>query len=264
MAISNKMQSNSMCYRQDYLSKVILRADFESGLVGSLAERSQFSDQIALLFPHVSSLSMMELQIEMGEAGSNDVKQLNKGSQWTHRKSVDGTAQACLGPGHLTLEYGPGDYESFDAFFNEFKVLIEKLEECFGAFDLNRIGLRYVNEIRLPGRALDWKGIIRPELVAAVLAPAVTGGRLLRSMHQVVELHDEDQILFNYGIFNPDFPAPVVQRFFILDIDCSRAGCIPVAEALSCVKQLNAHATATFEASIDGGLRETMGVKENE
>lgn len=254
------MPTKTKCYRQNFLSQVILRADFGTSPIESLSERTKFTDAISKKFPHVSKNSVVTLEFEVTPGEAGNVKQTPNGNQWTHTKTVAGTAKAILSTQFLALEYGPGDYESFDAFFKEFTFLTKQLTKFFGAFPLDRIGLRYVNEIRLPGKALDWDGIVRKDLVTSVTTPAAAGGRLLRSMHQVVELHEQDQVLLNYGLFNPDFPAPVVQRYFVIDADCSRTGVIPIDEALTCVKKLNDYASNVFESCIEDGLREIMGV----
>ena len=204
-------------------------------------------------------MPIMEMKVNMTPEGGGFEHRI-MGTQWVHRKTVDGTAALTLASNYISLEYGPGDYSTFDAFFSEFAFLITTLSDDFGTSEVDRIGLRYINEIRLPGRALDWDGIIRDELVAAIKAPAVANGRLLRSMHQVIEQHGDDQVILNYGIFNPDYPAPVVQRFFILDVDCNRQGLIQTTEALACVRQLNVLATEAFESNIDDGLRKFMEV----
>lgn len=256
-----EMPVNQICYKQNFLSKVILRADFGTHPQQLDAEIAKFSKGIAAVFPHSSSNPLMHLHVEVGGAEGDGVKHTNVGTHWAYTKTPTATAQVVLQPTFMALEYGPGDYDSFNSFVVEFELLLAQLFEVFGEFPLDRVGLRYVNEIRLPGKALDWAGMIRENLVSAVLTPAVAGGRLLRSMHQVVELHGEDQVLLNYGIFNPDFPAPAVQRFFILDIDCSRSGVIHKAEAIACVTQLNGHAVVAFESSIDDGLRDRMEIK---
>lgn len=256
------MPINQICYSQNFLSKVILRADFGTHPLKLDAEVAKFSDGMALVFPYRSSNPLLHIHVEMGgaEGDNGGIKHTNAGTHWVYTKTPAGTAQVVLEPTFMALEYGPGDYESFNDFLAEFTQMLDQLYGAFGEFPLDRIGLRYVNEIRLPGKALEWKGIIREELITAVLAPAVAGGRLLRSMHQIVELHGEDQVLFNYGIFNPDFPAPVVQRFFILDIDCSRSGVIQKTEAIDCVNMLNNHAGNAFESSIGDELRTVMKV----
>jgi uncharacterized protein (TIGR04255 family) len=255
------MPNNQMCYEQNFLAKVILRADFGTHPIAFDAEVTKFSSGIAATFPQSSSNLLMRVDFDVATEGTSGIKHTKAGTQWIHRKSPSGTAQVVLEPTFMALEYGPGDYESFDAFLTEFTLLLNQLYDVFGEFPLDRIGLRYVNEIRLPGKALEWSGVIREELVNAVMAPAVPGGRLLRSMHQLVELHGDDQVLFNYGIFNPDFPAPAAQRFFILDIDCSRTGVVQRNEAIACIKVLNNHSTVAFESSIGDELRKIMGVK---
>jgi len=250
-----------MCYDQNFLSKVILRADFGTHPIALGAEVTKFSNGVAATFPHISSNLLMRVDFDVATEGTSAVKHTKAGTQWVHRKSPAGTAQVVLEPTFMALEYGPGDYQSFEAFLAEFTLLSNQLYDVFEEFPLDRIGLRYVNEIRLPGKALEWSGVIREELVSAVMASAVPDGRLLRSMHQVVEQHGDDQVLFNYGIFNPDFPAPAVQRFFILDIDCSRTGAVQRNEAIDCIKSLNNHSTVAFESSIGDELRKIMGVK---
>lgn len=253
------MPTLETCYSTNYLAKVILRADFGSNPTGPLEEATAFADKVAHLFPHSVKNSLVEMQVNITENG-NDVAHKHVGTQWTLTKAIGSTMTVSLQPTFLSLEYGPGDYVSFPAFFAEFQLLIDKLTEAFGNRSFDRIGLRYINEIRLPGRALDWNGIIHSRLVGAVLTPALENGRLIRSMHQIVERHGENQIHFNYGIVNPDFPAPVVQRFFVLDIDCSREGVLNRSEALDCIQQLNDLATLTFESSIEQGFRQILGV----
>lgn len=256
------MPNTPMCYASNYLSKVIIRADFSSNPLGMLSERTTFSESIAEAFPHINSRPVMEMSINMSAEGNGGVERQNTGTHWIHYKAVDGTAYVTLAPNFLTLEYGPGDYKTFDDFFAEFKLVFNALIEKFNIPQVDRIGLRYINEIRLPGKALDWDGVIAPELVSSVKAALQSNARMLRSMHQMVQQFEDDQVLFTYGIVNPDFPAPVVQRDFILDIDCCRQGITESGKALSCVRRLNELATEIFELSIGDGLRHKLGVVE--
>lgn len=254
------MPAEQMCYQQDFLSLVVLRIDFPAATMG-VEERSAFSVKIAERFPHSSVIPLREMMVNFTETGG-DLVQRDLGHQWTYRKTVAGSISLVLAQDNMTLTYGPSDYTGFVPFLEEFNFALTAAADAFKIQNFIRIGLRYINEIRLQGRALEWDGVIDKRLVQAVLAPALAGGRMQRSMHQVSEVHDEDQILLNYGLVNPDFPAPLIQRHFVIDIDASRQGLITYNEALECVKRLNYISTQTFESCIDDDLRAIMKVKD--
>ncbi|MYM24834.1 TIGR04255 family protein [Duganella sp. FT135W] len=251
------MPATQMCYGRDFLTAVVIKVDFPTTPLTLTEEKNPFLDKVSERFPHLSAAPLREMMFNFAD-GVSDVVHRDFGFAWTALKSPGGTVSLALGHDALTLTYGPSDYVGFDAFFEEFSFILDALVDNFGMRHFTRVGLRYVNEIRLPGRALDWAGIIDERLVSATLAPALNGGRLLRSMHQVCEQHDEDQVLLNYGLVNPDYPAPLVQRHFILDIDSFRQSVITVDETKNCIKRLNNLCTDTFENSIGSDLRSLM------
>lgn len=254
------MPQKEMCYERDFLSRVILRADFAGAQVALTNEPSEFTRKVAERFPASISMPMRDLAFSLTETGA-DVAHRDRGHQWEHRKTADGTIVVMLGTDFISLQYGPADYTGYAQIAEDYAFIADALNESFGIPEFSRIGLRYINEIRLPGRALEWDGIIEPTLISSVLTRVVSGGRMQRSMHQLCELHDEDQVLLTYGLFNPDFPAPIVQKHFVIDIDCSRNGQISAGDGKGVVKRLNSLAASTFEGAIDEKLRKEMGVK---
>lgn len=144
-----------------------------------------------------------------------------------------------------------------------------EIETIFGAFNqlyqtpiVNRIGLRYINEITLPdGNPLDWDTLINEKLIASVKACFDDHDMaMVRSLHQVQILENDATMLFHYGLYNPDYPAVLTRRQFILDIDSFKIGTIPGNEVLSTFKQLNEICEKMFEESIEDGLRQRMEV----
>ena len=253
-----------MCYSTNHLSKVILRADFLQLQNELLTNCDAFTAAIRTNFPHVTSLPLMAMSVEVMQEGEANVSRTDSGTQWTYRKEIDGTIAVVVSPNFVSLEYGPADYTTFDAFLADFEMAFNAFRGLFNIEQVVRVGLRYINEIRLPGRAMDWDGIIDQSLIAAVKASLLPTGRMVRSIHQIVQQVGEDQVLLTYGLPNPDFPSPNVQRFFILDIDCYRSYTIESNTVVACAKELNVNATEAFEASIDTGLRDKMGIVVNE
>jgi uncharacterized protein (TIGR04255 family) len=248
-----------MCYKTNFLTKVIVRADFASHDLGQLDNHDSFAASIASDFPHVEKGQLVKMAFTMGLGNSGANKQ-ETAPQFTYKRKIDGTVSLVLGPTFMVLEYGPADYSSFEEFFACFSKVFSALKESFSVPQVDRIGLRYINEIRLPGRATDWEGIISADLISSVRSANMSDSRLLRSMHQVIQRVGDCQITCNYGIVNLDFPAPAVERHFILDIDCNRDGLLESADALTSVKKLNDLATQMFESSIDNGLRDKMEI----
>lgn len=249
-----------MHYNKNFLSKVILRLDFDP--VQELASsnvKPKFSDGIESRFPIANGQPLSQLSVSITPEGTGLEQQLS-GMQWSHFKKADGTLFCVLAPTHMSLEYGLGDYKHFADFKDDAAFVLEALWRSVNIPGIHRLGLRYINEISLPqGAALDWDGYIADELISAVKAPSLSGGSLQRSMHQFSARFGDDNLIFHYGIFNPDFPNAVSRREFILDIDCNRPGTIEKSEVLEAVTALNALAENTFEASIGSKMREELG-----
>jgi uncharacterized protein (TIGR04255 family) len=255
------MSQKEMCYERDFLSRVILRADFTGSPISLPNEPSEFTRKVADRFPVATSTPVRDVMFNVTDVGGAIVNNHDRGHQWSHRKSVDGTIVVILEADFISLEYGPADYKGYAQIAEDFAYIADALGESFGIPEFSRVGLRYINEIRLPGRALDWDGVIAPGLISTTLHRVVADGRLQRSMHQLCELHGDDQVLLTHGLFNPDFPAPLVQKHYIIDIDCSRNGQISAGDSKAVVKRLNSLAASTFEGCIDEKLRKEMGVK---
>jgi len=251
-----------MHYRKNYLSKVIFKIDFGSFIKKTQNDdlASKFSSGINEIYPTVRSKSITQITMKVSPSGSG-MEQGVIGKVWEHNDK-DQNKVLILSPDFLLLEYRNGVYSHFPEFKNDMFSIYEKFQSVFDIPTFSRIGLRYVNEIRIPeGNPLNWEGLIKDFLVKSTLAGLSSEMKLTRSMHQFMAKHDDDiSILFQYGIFNPEYPNPVSRREFILDIDCSVSATIEKGEIIDRLVELNAVAEKTFENSIDDKLRKLMEV----
>jgi uncharacterized protein (TIGR04255 family) len=77
----------------------------------------------------------------------------------------------------------------------------------------------------------------------------------------VVEMRlDRIGLRFQFGMPNPDFPAPIRQPLFVLDLDAYANG-LEAADVASHLDNAHGHIQAVFEDSITDALREVMGVQ---
>ena len=123
---------------------------------------------------------------------------------------------------------------------------------------ISRFGLRFINEIVLEeGPPTDWKGYIDPRLLAS-LDFFPNHGELCRSFN-ITDLRYEDlQLKFQFGMHNPDYPAIIKRKTFILDLDAYYAGLQDRALVMKNVDEGHRRIQELFERSITDKLREKM------
>jgi uncharacterized protein (TIGR04255 family) len=249
-----------MHYKKNFLTKTILRFDF--GAVPALkgAEKSEFSARIEDIYPLVTPKPTTTVSLNFGPKGSAIQHEVTA-MLWEHRKVQDGTRVVFLSSDFLAIEFGPNDYDHFPPFRAEMEKVFGAFQAVYQPTHINRLGLRYINEITLPqGNPLEWTGLVKAELITSVKACFTNGAKMVRSVHQLQMQREDLAMRFVYGISNPDHPAALARRHFMLDYDCYQQESIPSNEVMSTLDRLNGFCETMFEASIDGGLRQLMEV----
>ena len=240
------------------MTQTILRVDYDNLPAPQMEQRPELSDRMRDHFPIATGNPVGTLMVNFSPTGSGIQQQIT-GKQWEHRKADGGTKILFFTPDHLSLEYGQGDYDHFPPFLAEFEIALNALIQIYPDIQIKRIGLRYVNQIQFDeGNPLDWEAFLAPDLVNSVKAGIPEGAALARSMHQLHLRHDNLDLLCHYGISNPEYPATVSRREFILDFDCFRSEVVPNNEVLTTITRLNVMCEAAFERSILENLRTYM------
>lgn len=246
-------------YQNTFLKQVILRMDFNRLAALQTDAETPFTQDMRARYPDVSSNPATMFSLTMSPTGVNLGQQ---GAGWTRvHKALGVVRSVTLAPEFVAIEYGEGAYKHFNELREQVAFVLASFRNRFGEQLFTRIGLRYVNEITFPqGSALDWDGLIEPDLVTAVKAGLVENLKMARSVHQLVATKDDISVIVNYGINNPDYPNPVARRQFVLDIDCYVSTVVEAGEAEQRVKDVNALAEQVFESSVEDGLRNIMGI----
>lgn len=250
-----------MHYRHNHLTKVVLRLDYEPIAAlrdpGTLQTKPEFSTRIAEKYPFVVSVPTTTISINLGPAGSGMNPQIT-GANWFHRKTENGTCVVVLAPEFAAIEYGKNDYDHFPVFRTEVALVVNALRELYSVSIFTRIGLRYINEIVLTeGNPLAWDNLIAPDLITGIKAGKQADADMVRSMHQLHIRKSECDMVFNYGLSNPDYPNALARRVFVLDYDCSRSR-VDTNESLTAIDHLNKFCESMFENSVGNDLRQKM------
>lgn len=158
--------------------------------------------------------------------------QQQTGEDAQHRfEDTDGIFRVVLAPDFIALETTA--YSDIDDFAGRISSLAAAVQEHYAPAEIQRVGLRFINELRFAGADPKTEMIdaIEPTLLGAAGAPQLVD--VVYGSQQVLELHGEDRrMLVRHG-YQPGGttvdpttmlaagtpPAELNHPFYLLDID---------------------------------------------
>jgi uncharacterized protein (TIGR04255 family) len=153
-------------------------------------------------------------------------------------------------------------YKSYEDFKADFGELVSAVKKEFPDAQVSRFGLRYINNIEIPGiTAVNaWNQYIDPSLLGVI--PFFHNTQQLTRLFHVAELMEDDiRVRFQFGLPNPDYPALIKRPIFVLDLDAYIQVAHDLNEALGYMDNGHVRLQALFEKSITDKLRELMHAK---
>lgn len=123
---------------------------------------------------------------------------------------------ATVAPDFFSLE--TLSYESWEDFRDRLDQLVRAVSEVLSPRLVQRVGLRYLDELRVPGitTAADWSGRISPSFLGAASDPEV--GASVTGIQQAVEMQgpNDTRVTLRHGTVR----AVDGQPAYLLDHDC--------------------------------------------
>ena len=252
---------NHIEYKKNFLKNVIFRLDFNSLEQLGTSILPEFGNVIAEKYHSPTQNEVKHLQVSISADGTKIIKEE---SCWIWKYEHKGSAKKSISllKDALIFECHETGYKNFPTFEEDVCFIFNKFVELYDVKQFGRMGLRYINEIFIPENKspLKWEGYINLNLCKALESGIVDSSTPIRSMHQVQIKLDEIDVLFNYGIFNRDYPNPIAKPELILDYDYYISGVLEKNDVLSKLVSLNAVSRRMFESSIEDQLREKMEV----
>lgn len=240
-------------YKRPFLKTVVVRADFASP--SAVMESPVAVERILRIFPIPEHAQVVTQVVEMPPTGEERVIGQNTRTELNFF-AKDRSSKVFLAETFCGIQYF--SYNDFDELFSAFANVMTTLTEVDSELQIKRLGLRYVNDIRPTNQArpLVWTNLIK----ASLLAPfKLNRGHKVTRAFQVLELLVDDfNLKFQYGMPNLDYPAPIRQKSFILDMDAYFDGILDAQEVGHMLKRFHAEIESTFEASITDKLRKMM------
>lgn len=246
-------------YEKNYLTQVITRIDFLSPL-NSLRD---------VLPPAVASLSKELFPIPepkeiigrefMVSSEAKQVQEREIATKEWHFFGKEREKRLVITPESMFVEFKV--YGSFEELLSHFLSISDGLFGSFGDLQVKRLGLRYVNNLQVPGPNLfSWNAYLNKNLLSMLNIPA-DRTRIARAFNNL-ELNMGDFVVrFRYGMHNPDYPAPIRKKTFILDYDAYTTSLLTKEEIRQSLPVFHEQIEQLFENSITDRLRGIMNVQ---
>lgn len=246
-------------YKETYLTQVIVRLDFASPIEAFSKKLPKPLDSEALkLFPIKEPQERFGAKIRLDKKGSKIEEEI-KDILWTFYDK-DRVNKLVIAQTHLSIECKK--YNSF----TEFNGLLTKISDALfknnDELVIKRFGLRFINniEIKDDSHLLVWDKFLNKKLLALFDVPE-DKNTIARALNLLVLRYDDILLNFQYGMHNPDYPAKMKRKLFILDYDAYVSGLIEPQEVQNNLDKCHEKIYKQFEDSISNGLRKIMKQK---
>jgi uncharacterized protein (TIGR04255 family) len=245
---------STICYKKNFLKEVIARIDLVSPVEAIGKELPKTIAKAALKIFPIDEPKPAFTQ-EFLFSAQEMLTRKKEFTEWnfygtSREKRLAITAQA------LFVTYLK--YEKYEKFREEFCAIVDTFFATNKEAQPSRLGLRYIDELKLPGEnPLDWNEYISPELLT-MFGYKIEGAEASRIFHNLEFAFPNFHLRFQFGMHNPDHPAPIRQRVFVLDFDAYYKGLIEPGDISNALDAYHTQIQRLFERSITDKTREVL------
>ena len=254
-----------MSYQRTFLSDVILRVDFvsiEESLKKTISPDVRNICVKYFPIPEERNVETQQVLVTNEPGVQNTVLNKEQFLEW-HFFGKEKEKELCISSNCMFVDIKR--YTSFIDLQQQFFEIMDVLLQKYPAIRINRIGLRYVNQISLPSEKKPrnswhnyWNKYISDALVKS-LAFVDNDSALARHMSSVEMNYGDYLLRFQYGIFNPDYPAANKKNIYVIDTDIYATGLIDSDDVKAYAAEFHAKANEWFEKAIKQELRDKLG-----
>jgi uncharacterized protein (TIGR04255 family) len=249
--------SSSKKYWKTYLTQVIARIDFAEPLTlpkKGPSERIVNALKKEFPLPELKVTRMKEVEIGLTGHPQQTFKEIK---EWNyHGKKRN--KRIVITSDCLVLEYAK--YNNFEVLQSDFITAVNALFADFKDLQVRRFGVRYINKIDLNNEPnlTEWEKYLDKNLLTT-LNLVEDPSTLVRALHVLEQkFDDESRLRFQFGMPNPDYPASVHRKVFLLDTDVYRDLLMTQDEIKQDIVTFHDRCNDRFERAITDQLREKM------
>jgi len=246
-----------VCYTSPFIREVIVRIDFPI-VVPCLSDPLDIKISKASLskFPicEPQKIQTGEVFIGKGEFSTKSSEM----TQWTfHGKNKEKT----LAISPQVVVQTTKEYKSYEIFAGDFFHIVNAIRDVQSDLPVGRIGIRYVNVLDIPGSdPLLWKDYIN-ESALGICDLYKDPQKIVRAFHVLEYIFDETSMKIQFGLVNPDYPAVIKRKQFVLDLDAWAIGSFDLSDIQPIVERCHGYIQELFESSITDKTRRRMKPK---
>lgn len=243
-------------YKRNFLTEVIARIDFVSPIKSVGDELPKKISKIALkTFPILEpkKTDIEQFTISKKEIAREKVEQY---TEW-HFHGKNREKSLVISPGSIFVV--STSYAKFEAFRRDFMENVLAFCDYFKDAQGKRLGLRYINNIELDeANPLDWTNYLHPNMLSLFEFYPDDKKSLSRIFHNVEFNYEDYNLRYQFGMHNPDYPAKIKRKVFVLDFDAYSQGLLESKDLSDKLDVFHKQTQLLFELSIKDDLRNKM------
>lgn len=241
-------------YKKDFLKKVIVRIDFDTPLpIVSKGPASSIYDTVKDRFPITEEKKVMGKELLIGP---EDTKERSIETKEWHYYGKNREKHLTITPNTVFVEYDR--YEYYEMLKEDFLSVSDALFTSYPKLQVRRLGLRYIDNIDIPNESpTEWDKYLKPEL-NTIFALAEDKKSVSRAFHVLEFNYGEDLLRFQFGMFNPDYPAPIKKKIYTLDYDMYVTKILNKSDIGETLDRFHEKVNRSFEEVITDELRKIM------
>jgi uncharacterized protein (TIGR04255 family) len=223
----------------EHLKQAIIRIDSPINFSFNEKLPRELEEEIVNFFPIPEPRELIGKEFQITDKKDEEITQKTTTiKEWVFFNK-DKSLQLIISINYLAIVYKKQN--SFEEIKEIWSKIITQLFKSVYNLKINRIGVRYINEITLLADKTKWKDHIEEKLLQNF---NLNIDNISRGF-SVINLNEEDgfQTQFQYGIHNPDFPSIIKNNIFILDYDVFFQGIISKDEVIryidTCKKKID-------------------------
>jgi uncharacterized protein (TIGR04255 family) len=241
-------------YEKHYLTEVIARIDFLNLLENIETKLPKELHTAALEhFPIAEPQKIVHRSIQ---ASQDDlVTRRSSFIQWNfHGKNREKTL--AIERGAIFVVYR--SYDSYETLRDEFLGFASSFFDVYEDAQVRRLGLRYINNIEIREEdPFSWDDYLNQYMLQILrFYPSATA--IARAFHVLEFNFGEFSLKYQFGMHNPDYPAPIKRKVFVLDLDAYHEGLLEPHDIDDSLDSFHFRIQELFELSITESLRGIM------
>jgi len=254
-----KAEYDTVCYAHTFLSEVAVQIDFlepPDPLNGKVLP-GNIQAELKKYFPiyEPGSASSHELTFsEEGIAASREEFQ-----QWVYHGNE---REKTISINKKQVIVRTSDYSTYENLKDNVLSPINAISSQDPEKYVSRTGLRYVNIYPDLLTSMDDASTYFSSMLSGPLASLDNAENCSRSFLITEYIYEDVKVRMQTGVYNPDYPARIKKRDFIIDIDAYSDTPHQFVEVGKTLDQLHQCIQVHFESSITRALREKMNATE--